>query len=111
FAYHFHDTLGFALANVLMALQYGIAVFDSSIGGVGGCPFAPGAAGNVATEDLVAMLAGMGVQTGIDLDNALAAAKFLESILGRNLTSRQLILHARIRAARKQAILTERVDI
>ncbi len=90
FAYHFHDTRGFALANVLMALQFGIATFDCSAGGVGGCPFAPGAAGNVATEDLVAMIHGMGIHTGIDLEKVIAASRFLESILGRPLPSRYL---------------------
>lgn len=89
-AYHFHDTRGAALANVLMALQYGVAIFDSSAGGVGGCPFAPGAAGNLATEDLVSMLDGMGIRTGIQLEKVLAASHFLESKLGRPLTSKVL---------------------
>jgi hydroxymethylglutaryl-CoA lyase len=88
FAYHFHDTFGFALANVLMGAQYGIHIFDSSAGGVGGCPFAPGAAGNVATEELVAMLDGMGIQTGIDLDRVLDASRFLQSVIRRPLPSR-----------------------
>ncbi|HLV79101.1 MAG TPA: hydroxymethylglutaryl-CoA lyase [Chthonomonadaceae bacterium] len=89
-AYHFHDTRGTALANVLMALQYGVAIFDSSAGGVGGCPFAPGAAGNLATEDLVSMLDGMGIQIGIQLDKVVAASRFLASRLGRPLSSKVL---------------------
>jgi hydroxymethylglutaryl-CoA lyase len=82
-AYHFHDTRGAALANVLMALQYGISAFDSAVGGVGGCPFAPGAAGNLATEDLVAMLNGMGIHTGVDANKVVDVARYLESKLGR----------------------------
>ena len=65
---HFHDTRGTALANVLAALQAGIAIVDSSAGGLGGCPYAPGASGNLATEDLLYMLHGMGIETGVDLD-------------------------------------------
>lgn len=87
-AYHFHDTRGMALANVLMALQYGIATFDSSAGGAGGCPFAPGAAGNVATEDLLTLLHGMGIGTGIDQAKVAEAARFLESKLGHGLPAR-----------------------
>ena len=90
FAYHFHDTHGLALGHISLALQYGIAIFDSSAGGVGGCPFAPGAAGNVATEDLVAMLHALRIQTGIDLEKVVAASRFLESVLGRPLPSRCL---------------------
>ena len=89
-AYHFHDTRGFALANVLMALQYGVAVFDSAAGGMGGCPFAPDAAGNLATEDLLALLQGMGIETGIDPNKVAVASPFLESKLGRSLTSKYL---------------------
>jgi hydroxymethylglutaryl-CoA lyase len=91
FAYHFHDTRGAALANVLMALQYGVAVFDSSAGGVGGCPFAPGAAGNLATEDLLGMLHGMGIETGIDIQKVMDASLMLEAILGRYLISKYLL--------------------
>jgi isopropylmalate/homocitrate/citramalate synthase len=89
-AYHFHDTRGAALANVLMALEYGIAIFDSSAGGIGGCPFAPGAAGNLATEDLLALLHGMGIETGVDLQRVAAASRFLESRLGHALPSKAL---------------------
>jgi isopropylmalate/homocitrate/citramalate synthase len=89
-AYHFHDTRGTALANVLMALQHGVRIFDSAAGGVGGCPFAPGAAGNLATEDLVSLLHGMGIQTGVSLDRVIAASRFLETRLGRPLPGKFL---------------------
>ena len=84
-ACHFHDTLGYALDNVRMALQYGVTVFDSAAGGVGGCPFAPGAAGNLATEELLTLLHGMGIKTGVDLEKVAAATSFLASKLGRSL--------------------------
>ncbi len=89
-AAHFHDTRGTALANVLAALQQGVAVIDSSAGGIGGCPYAPGAAGNLATEDLLYMLQGMGIRTGVDLDAVGAASRWLASRLGRPLPSRWL---------------------
>jgi isopropylmalate/homocitrate/citramalate synthase len=89
-AYHFHDTRGAALANVLMALQYGVAGFDSAAGGTGGCPFAPGAAGNLATEDLLLLLGGMGIETGVSLEAVGAASRFLQSRLGRPLASKAL---------------------
>jgi hydroxymethylglutaryl-CoA lyase len=89
-AYHFHDTRGTALANVLMALELGVSVFDSASGGVGGCPFAPGAAGNLATEDLLYMLHGTGIETGVNLDGVVAASRFLASRLGRSLPSKYL---------------------
>ncbi len=82
-AMHMHDTRGTALANVLVGLELGIRHFDASVGGMGGCPYAPGAAGNVATEDLVYMLEGMGVRTGIDLERLVEAARAAESIVGR----------------------------
>jgi len=84
-AMHMHDTRGTALANVLVGLEMGIRNFDSSVGGMGGCPYAPGAAGNVATEDLVYMLTGMGVETGVDLERLVEAAKVAGSIVGRSL--------------------------
>ncbi len=84
-ALHFHDTRGTALANVLAALQQGVMVFDGSIGGLGGCPYAPGASGNVATEDLVNMLAEMGICTGIDLENLIECARYTREIVGKNL--------------------------
>lgn len=85
---HFHDTRGMALANVIAAMQAGASQFDGSIGGLGGCPYAPGASGNVATEDMVAMLNRMGVATGVD-DGALMDAAFLaEDVIGRPLEGR-----------------------
>ncbi len=89
-AVHFHDTRGTALANVLAALQEGIAIVDSSAGGLGGCPYAPGASGNLATEDLLYMLHGMGIETGVDLARVVAASRALEPSLGRALPSRYL---------------------
>jgi hydroxymethylglutaryl-CoA lyase len=84
-AMHMHDTRGTALANVLVGLEMGIRTFDASVGGMGGCPYAPGAAGNLATEDLVYMLHGMGVKTGIDLDQLAEAGKVAESLVGHPL--------------------------
>ena len=82
-AVHYHDTRGTALANVLLSLQLGISVIDASSGGLGGCPFAPGAAGNLATEDLLYMLHGLGIETGIELDQVVAASRFILDKLGR----------------------------
>ena len=89
-AVHFHDTRGTALANVLAALQEGVSVVDSSAGGLGGCPYAPGASGNLATEDLLYMLHGMGIETGVDLAAVAAASRALAARLGRELPSRYL---------------------
>jgi hydroxymethylglutaryl-CoA lyase len=87
-AVHFHDTRGTALANVLMALQMGVSIVDSSAGGLGGCPYAPGAAGNLATEDLLYMLHGMGIHTGVDLEKVIAATQFIAPYLGHMPTSK-----------------------
>jgi isopropylmalate/homocitrate/citramalate synthase len=87
-AVHFHDTRGTALANVLMALQMGISIIDSAAGGLGGCPYAPGAAGNLATEDLLYMLHGMGIFTGVDLDKVVAATHFIAPFLEHVPTSK-----------------------
>ena len=84
-ALHFHDTRGTALANALVGLELGIRDFDSSVAGLGGCPYAPGAAGNLATEDLVYMLQGMGVETGVDLDKLIEAGRVAEAVVGRRL--------------------------
>jgi len=89
-ALHLHDTRGTALANVLAGLQAGVRTFDASAGGLGGCPYAPGAAGNLATEDLVYMLNGLGIATGVDLEAVVAASRFMEGRLGRALPSRYL---------------------
>ena len=87
-AMHFHDTRGTALANVLASLDLGIRTFDSSLGGLGGCPYAPSATGNVATEDVVFMLHGMGFQTGIHLEKLVALNKLIAAEVGRDLPSR-----------------------
>ena len=87
-ALHFHDTRGTALANVLAALPYGITTFDASAGGLGGCPYAPGAAGNLATDDLVYMLSGLGIETGVSLPAVSEASAFIESKLDHRLPSR-----------------------
>jgi hydroxymethylglutaryl-CoA lyase len=80
---HFHDTYGQALANILAALEIGIAVVDSSIAGLGGCPYAPGASGNVASEDVLYMLEGLGIETGVDMIKLAAAGRFISAVLGR----------------------------
>ena len=89
-AMHMHDTRGMALANCLVGLEYGITTFDSSIAGLGGCPYAPGASGNLATEDLVLMLHGMGIETGINFDDLIAAGRLATGLLDRPLPSRTL---------------------
>jgi len=89
-AVHFHDTRGTALANVLASLQEGVSVVDSAAGGLGGCPYAPGASGNLATEDLLYMLHGMGIETGVDLASVGEASRALGARLGRALPSRYL---------------------
>ena len=85
---HFHDTRGMALANVVAAMEARATQFDGSVGGLGGCPYAPGASGNVATEDMVGMLHAMGVDTGVNLDALLDAARLAEEIIGRALDGR-----------------------
>lgn len=90
-AVHFHDTYGQALANILLALGYGINVVDSSVGGLGGCPYADGATGNVATEDVVYMLHGMGIETGIDLSKLIDVSWFINQALGREPRSKTAI--------------------
>ena len=87
-ALHFHDTRGTALANVLTALELGISTFDASAGGLGGCPYAPGATGNLATEDLIYMLNGLGIETGVDLNALVQASAFVEPKVGHLLPSR-----------------------
>jgi len=87
-AAHFHDTYGQALANIHAVLQSGVSVIDSSVAGLGGCPYAKGATGNVATEDVVYMLEGMGIHTGVDMDKLLEAGKFISDFLGREPVSR-----------------------
>lgn len=87
-ALHFHDTRGTALANVLTGLQLGIATFDASAGGLGGCPYAPGAAGNLATEDLLYLLHGLGIETGVNLAKVVEATSFIAGFLGHAPTSK-----------------------
>lgn len=89
-AMHFHDTRGMAMANVLVSLEMGMSNFDSSVGGLGGCPYAPGASGNIATDDLLYMLDGMGMRTGIDQEKLLAAACFLQEKMGRRFISHSM---------------------
>jgi hydroxymethylglutaryl-CoA lyase len=87
---HFHNTRGAGLANVLAALELGVDDFDASVGGLGGCPYAPGASGNIATEELVHMVEDMGVGTGVDLAAMIEAAATAERIVGRELPSQVL---------------------
>ena len=87
-ALHLHDTRGQALANVYACLEQGVSAIDASVAGLGGCPYAPGATGNLATEDLVYMLEGCGVDTGVDLDQLIKAGRFISAQLGRANQSR-----------------------
>jgi isopropylmalate/homocitrate/citramalate synthase len=89
-ALHLHDTRGTALANVLAGLQYGVTTFDSAAGGLGGCPYAPGASGNLATEDLLYMLDGLGIETGVSLPGVVAASKALTPSISHPLPSKYL---------------------
>ncbi len=92
-AVHFHDTQGTALANCLVAATMGITTIDSSVGGLGGCPYAPGASGNLATEDVVGMLHAMGIETGIDMDALVDASRMAASFVGHDLPSKYLKAH------------------
>jgi hydroxymethylglutaryl-CoA lyase len=106
-ALHLHDTRGLALANALVGLSAGVTTFDASIGGLGGCPYAPGAAGNLATEDVVNMLHRMGVETGIDLGKLVEAGEVAQELIGRKLSGKflQAALGERDRAqARRRAV-------
>ena len=106
-ALHLHDTRGLALANALVGLSAGVTTFDASIGGLGGCPYAPGAAGNVATEDVVNMLHRMGVETGIDLGKLVEAGEVAQELIGRKLSGKflQAALGERDRAqARRRTV-------
>ena len=96
---HFHDTYGQAVANVYAALECGVATFDSSVAGLGGCPYAKGATGNVATEDVLYLLDGLGVKTGVDIDKLMAAGEYICGVLGRPTHSRA----ARALAAKRKA--------
>lgn len=96
---HYHDTYGQALANIYASLELGVATFDSSVAGLGGCPYAKGASGNVATEDVVYLLDGLGIQTGVDLDRVVATGQWICGILGREPSSKA----ARALAAKRSA--------
>ncbi|MBA2870475.1 hydroxymethylglutaryl-CoA lyase [Anoxybacillus calidus] len=89
-AMHFHNTRGTALANVLASLEMGITTFDSALGGLGGCPYAPGASGNLATDDLLYMLDGMGIETGVQMEQLAKSAFFIQEKIGRKLNSHYL---------------------
>jgi len=102
-AVHFHDTYGQALANILAALECGIEVVDSSVAGLGGCPYAPGAGGNVASEDVLYMLQGLGIETGVDLYSLIEAGRFISDHLGRASASK--VSRARLAAAPKTALV------
>jgi hydroxymethylglutaryl-CoA lyase len=80
---HYHDTYGQALANIYASLETGVATFDASVAGLGGCPYAAGASGNVATEDVVYMLQGLGIETGVDLERLVEVGRWISSVLGR----------------------------
>ncbi len=96
FAGHFHDTYGMAIANVSKSLELGLRSFDSSSGGLGGCPYAKGASGNLATEDLVYFLEGSGYETGINLSAVIDASKFIQGCIGRSLNSRTFIARSNL---------------
>jgi len=98
---HFHNTRGTGLANVLAALELGVDDFDASVGGLGGCPYAPGASGNIATEELVHMVADMGVTTGVDLERLIGVAAEAERIVGHQLPSQVLRAGPRTRTVRR----------
>ncbi len=100
-AMHFHDTYGQALANLYAGMEEGCRVIDSAAGGLGGCPYAPGATGNVATEDVVYMLEGMGIATGVDMPKLVAATNVVSGLIGRPPVSRvATALNAKMRAAK-----------
>jgi hydroxymethylglutaryl-CoA lyase len=101
-AVHFHDTWGQALANILASMEKGVEVIDASVAGLGGCPYAPGASGNAATEDVVYMLDGMGVKTGIDLPKLAAAGRQIMEVLGRKTASKAALALAARRARSKE---------
>ncbi len=107
-AVHFHDTQGTALANCMVALGKGVTTIDASIGGLGGCPYAPGASGNLATEDVVAMLHSMGVETGIDLGKLVECSRLAASFVGHDLPSKYLKAHLGKQARRRRLAEKER---
>ena len=100
-AVHFHDTRGTALANILVAVEMGVTTVDSALGGLGGCPYAPGASGNVATEDVIYMFEGMGVRTGVDMEKLVEASQLASTLVGHEMPSKfyRAYMGARGRAA------------
>ena len=92
-AMHFHDTRGTAIANVCAALEGGVTIFDSASGGLGGCPYAPGASGNLATEDLLYLMGRLGIETGVSIDQVGVAARFIQEKIGRALPGRMIQAH------------------
>ena len=108
---HFHDTYGQALANIYASLEVGAHVFDASVAGLGGCPYAKGATGNVGTEDVLFMLDGLGIETGVDLGRLVDAAAFISGVVGRKPVSRTgSALLAKRAAAASQAEPVDSVD-
>jgi hydroxymethylglutaryl-CoA lyase len=103
-AVHFHDTRGTALANILVAVEMGITTVDAALGGLGGCPYAPGASGNVATEDVIYMLEEMGVKTGVDLDKLIDCSRLASTLVGHEMPSKyyRAAIGARQRAGRSE---------
>src|SRR5690625_7367578 len=92
---HFHDTIGMAIANIVTSMNHGMTRFDTSIGGLGGCPYAPGAAGNVATNDVLYLMDNLGIETGINEDELLKAAFYIQNKLCKNIPSRSLTYELR----------------
>jgi len=105
-ALHFHNTRGIGLVNVYAGLEEGITTFESSVGGLGGCPFAPGASGNICTEDLVYLLHECGIETGIDLDRLLAVARHVAEVLGRDLPGQVMKAGPRLATSDMNAVAT-----
>lgn len=99
---HFHDTKGMAVANVVTAMQYGITSFDASLGGLGGCPYAPGAAGNISTNDLLYLMQGLGITTGVDEQKIHEATSFIQEKLGKELPSRTFSYYTSKKASNKK---------
>jgi hydroxymethylglutaryl-CoA lyase len=105
-ALHFHNTRGVGLANVMNGLQLGVLEYESSIAGLGGCPFAPGATGNICTEDLVYLLQECGYDTGIDLDKLILVAKEVEKIVGRQLPGQMMKAGPRLKLMSMASVRT-----
>ena len=90
-AVHFHDTRDTAISNILVALQHGVSVIDASVSGLGGCPYAEGASGNVATEDVVWILHELGIESGVNMEKLLEASRFINDVLGRSTASKLVV--------------------